>query len=320
MSNKNRRRERSIPKEVEDFTKFTFKKFKKETKGYYKNKKKQELAYYETMAEGMQYCVEFLVRYGHIREEKIADAMTVFTSFLKNETFCKRALKMLKNEELSIKDYEYLPIIARNVLAEESKKARQKLVENSDAEVPSHEWLVKLSMEILKKKIKKLEKAGISRSMAFDVLSIVPSPNAMEFSSMFRVRQLFDTLYEYAKTSEVNFEKIFKKVLGEKYYPLIIVVALLEKKERFADLNDMQKTFHTSLTSWCIDTMENEFDQDVIMQILKRYVSSRKRDDIAGKDGNRRYPLSTLSEVDYPHLYKAINSFIRNNEADKKYL
>jgi hypothetical protein len=320
MSKNRRKKPRTIPKDVENFVKTTWKRFKKDTKGCYKNKKKQVLAYYQTMAEGMQYCIEFFVRYGHLKDENIAEAFEFFKTFLRTEDFCKELLVMLKDEELPVKEYIYLPIIIRGVLEEESRKAKQILAENADAEVPSHENLVKLSMWILKKKIKKLEKDGVPRELAFDVLSVIPSKEAIEFSRNYRIRTFFNILYEYAKTTDVAFEKLFKRIFGREYVPTLIVCALLEKKERFADLTEKQKAFHTALTSWCIDTMENDLEYDEIMSILKRYVATRQQDDLANRDGNRRYPLSTLSEVDYPRLYKAIKSFISRNEADKKYL
>lgn len=317
---KNKRREIRVPREIVDFTKYTFKKFKKDTRGYFKNKSKQRIGYYETMAENMMPCIEFFVRYGHIKDENIVIAKDVFCDFLKNEEFCERMIRMFDKGELDTKDYQLLPIIIRDILEEEAKKVRQALAENPDANVPTHDKLAKLSMTILKKKIKKFEKAGINRNLAFDLLSIIPHKRVLEFSKQYRVRMVYNTLYEHAKNMEIDFPLIMDKLFGDEYIPLVILFALLEKKEKFGELAESQKAFHTAITSWCIETMEHELSREGINQLLRSYVASRKRDESMNRDGNRRYPLSTLSEVDYPRLYKAINAYILNNEADKKYL
>jgi len=318
--NKNRRDPQRIPDEVQEFAKFSFKKFKKETKGYYKNKTKQLEAYFETMAEGFQYVTEFFVRYGHLKDEKIVEYTRRALLFLRDETFCKCMIKMFNKDELDVENYELLPILIRKVLEEETKAAHQLKVEHPDEPIPSHDNLVKLSTLILKKKLKKLEKKGIDRKLAFDLLSVVPCKKAMTISRAYRARAIFAILYQYSKDMKIDFDTIVNKIIGEEYIGFIIVHALLEKKEKFSDLTDGQKAFHTAVTSWCIDKMENDLDSDEIAAILRNYVNARKKDEAMNRDGNRRYPLSTLSEVDYPHVTKAITAFINRNEADKKYL
>ena len=87
-------------------------------------------------------------------------------------------------------------------------------------------------------------------------------------------------------------------------------VALLERKERFSDLNESQKAFYLQVSTWCFDTLEKELSKNEIVSILETYISTRKRDELNGRDGNRRYALSTLSEDDYPKLKKIINDMI----------
>ena len=65
--------------------------------------------------------------------------------------------------------------------------------------------LIELSQLLLKKKIKKMVKAGIDESVAFDVLSAIPSPKILVKSQYYHIRNMFSILYEHAKTKEINF-------------------------------------------------------------------------------------------------------------------
>ena len=57
-----------------------------------------------------------------------------------------------------------------------------------------------------------------------------------------------------------------------------------------------------------------------ISNIIEQFVKLRRSDESRGNDGNRRYSLSGLSEVDYPKISKVINGMIADNEGIKKYL
>ena len=61
-------------------------------------------------------------------------------------------------------------------------------------------------------------------------------------------------------------------------------------------------------------------DVDEVEKIIKAYINARKRDDEAGKDGARRYTLSSLSEQDYSKIVKVVNRIKANNPNVEKYL
>ena len=66
--------------------------------------------------------------------------------------------------------------------------------------------------------------------------------------------------------------------------------------------------------------MEKDLSKAKIEEIVNFYIKGRKRDDANGKDGNRRYALSTLSQDDYPKITKIINRIIAEDDSTKKYL
>ena len=165
-----------------------------------------------------------------------------------------------------------------------------------------------------------MTKLGIDASLAFDVLSIIPCEKALESSQFYRIHSFYEAIYEHSKTSTVPFEQIMDVLIDNEYYPVFITFALLERKEKFLKLTDEQKTLYLDISTWCFKTMEKDLKKDEIESIVKTYINSRKRDDARGKDGNRRYALSSLSTEDYPRITKVINVMTVEDEAIKKYL
>ena len=66
--------------------------------------------------------------------------------------------------------------------------------------------------------------------------------------------------------------------------------------------------------------MEKDLKKEEIESIVKIYINGRRKDEAQGKDGNRRYALSSLSETDYPRINKVITAMIANDDNIKKYL
>ena len=54
--------------------------------------------------------------------------------------------------------------------------------------------------------------------------------------------------------------------------------------------------------------------------IVENYIRVRSKDATQGKDGNRRYFLSSLPESDYPNITRVIKMIKNNNPDAEKYL
>ena len=180
--------------------------------------------------------------------------------------------------------------------------------------------MVELSKKILKKKMKKMEKEGISQGLAFDVLSIIPSEDALKSSQFYRIHSFYNCLYENAKGTAVPFDKIMEIIIDKDYWMAFITFALLERKEKFSKLTDAQKTLYLDITTWCFSIMEKKLSKEELESVIKTFINNRKRDEAQGKDGNRRYALSSLSADDYPRINKLIAKMIANDDTIKKYL
>lgn len=310
--------------DAEKFAKLDADKFKKKQKkkSSWVTKKEIQEYYHLALLDNLPGAIIYLILQGYVRKDEIQDLKNRIFKNLINKKFVKFLTKEIENDEY-IENIEYLPILIKEILEVINKTNKEMLAEDPNAKTIESDDIVNLSRVIMKKKIKKLTKKGVDANVAFDVLSIVPTKKVMELyrsSKVFRIKSLFDCLYEHSKTKTIPFAEIISVVLGRDYYPAIIAFALLERKEHFGTLNESQKAFYLQVSTWCFDTLEKELNKEEIVGVLETYISTRKRDEINGKDGNRRYALNTLSEDDYPKLKKIINEMVVKDDSIKKYL
>ena len=77
--------------------------------------------------------------------------------------------------------------------------------------------------------------------------------------------------------------------------------------------------FVVETNEWIFDQLE-DMDDHEIKQIIENYIRVRSKDATQGKDGNRRYFLSSLPESDYPNITRVIKMIKNNNPDAEKYL
>ena len=313
-NNKNNK-EFKIPSDAKELAKLSFKKFKKESKGYYDSKKELKAAYYAHVIDLLPESIKLLVRYGHL--DAVKETKEAIYAKITEKAFVKALAKELKNG-LEMEELIYFPNVVYDILSIATKAVQASKEKGEDLSIDLDD-LVELSQIILKKKIKKLKKAGVDENVAFDILSVIPTPKILDKSQYYHIREFFSVLYQHAKTKDIDFEKVMKVVFkGDDYVPSIITFALLERNEKISGFNDTQKKLFNSITEYCFKTME-DMKKDDIVAILKAYTEARKRDESQNKDTNRRYYISSLPESDYPRILKVVSKIIELDEDMKKY-
>ena len=315
----NKNRKVHIPGDVKEFAKADFKKFKKRNSDYYDSKKELKQGYYLYLVDLFPPVIEFIVKYGYINNDDVQQVKHQALAKINDMDFIKVVKKTIKRGD-DIENIKFLPIIIKEILMEAKKRNDAILAENPNGKIYDMSDLTELSYLILKKKMKKFEKAGIPASLAFDVLSIIPCKEALKSSHMYRIHALYDTLYEHAKTAQIDFDKLIDLAVDEDYHLACISFALLERKEKFSKLTDSQKTLYLAITNWCFNTMEKKLKKQEVYELINVYVRARIRDDKNGRDSNRRYSLSSLSEEDYPRIATVVKRIIADDDSVKKYL
>ena len=319
-NNKNVKSEIRIPEDVRKFSTMSIKKFKKKNGDLYDGKKELRKGFYQELTDYLPETIEFLVKFGYIRKPEVLETKTGCIEKFYDDDYLKFLTKEIKkNDKDAIDNIKLLPIILNEAYAEICNENKKRLANDPNAGQLNTDGLCDLIKVISKSRFKTLIKSEIDDKLAFDIIMLVPSNKAWKYSKTFRLKALMNILYEHAKTKKIPFDTIVKEVIKEEDIPLLIVCCLSEKKEKFGNLNDNQKEFYMAITSWCFNTMEKMPKED-ISNIIEQFVKLRRSDESRGNDGNRRYSLSGLSEVDYPKISKVINGMIADNEGIKKYL
>ena len=308
-----------IHEDALDFAKITFKKYKKKYADDYDSKKEVKAGFYMFLTDLLPKSIEFVVKYGYIKQDEVQETKDGIFSKLSDEGFVKFLKKLIKDGE-KIENIKILPIVIKEIVEAANKFNTEELAKNPNATIVDVSDLIELSQLILKKKLKKFEKEGVDQALAFDCLSVIPKDDVLTSSQNYRIHMLMDTLYEHAKSKTVPFATIMEILVGEEFYPMFTVFALLERKEKFGTLTDAQKVLYLDISNWVFNTMEKELSKEQIQEVVNTYIRSRRRDESQNKDGNRRYALSTLSETDYPRISSFIKKLIANDDSLQKYL
>lgn len=316
----NNKQKITINEDAKKFAELDFKRFKKKNKDFYDSKSELKDQYFQYLLELLPDAIEFCVKFGHIQDARVQEAKMGIYTKINDPDFIKLLKKEIKHDN-EIGNIKLFPIIAKEIL-EEAKKENDKILAQDPNATNLYDVsdVSELSQIILKKKINKLEKIGVPVSVAFDLLSIIPNKKAISFSERFRIKMFYLCLYEHSKTVKIPFKEIIDTMIPDEYYPGFILFALLERKEVFGNMTDAQKELYLSISNWCFDTMEKDLSNKCVENIILSYINGRRRDEMKGRDGNRRYALSSLSETDYARIAKTVQNFIANDDSVKKYL
>lgn len=305
-------------KKIVLFAEYTFKKYKKKyMKEFDWTKKTCKNSYYRALMAHYPEVVNWMLRYGYKKNPEIQQLKEGICAKFTDPWFVKCLTKDLKEGE-DIECIKLLPMVLREVLAITSRVNRENLARDPKAAIYKLDDVIELSKLAMGKRLKKMVKAGIDEEIAFNVLSIFPCDEAFSYSPTFRVYQFYEVLYEGSKGKMIPFKEIMETAIKKDRWPMFLVFALLERKEKYSNLTDNQKQFYIQVTNWIFDTLEHS-STEVIRDVLNAYVKGRKQDDAQGKDGNRRYVLSSLSQNDYEKTVKVIKNIILNDPSVEKY-
>ena len=283
------------------------KKMKKEYKKYSKKDRKEIIM--GELLECFPEVVWTLTRYS--RTPEVIKVKEEIYDVLCDKKFIKLVKESYEEDKDSIKNIKMFPCVIYDMVQTYAKHKAEILKENPKAQVECEEItkLVNLGKVILKSKIKKLVKAGIDEDLAFDLACILPDENMLKYDDKYRIALLLKAIYENAKTKDINIEKVMKVIVTKEYYPRAILTAMLEKRENYANLTEKQQKAFTDITTWTFNSLE-DYDKEIIMSIIKKYVDVRKRDKEQNKDSARRLFLSALPESDYPEINKVMKKMI----------
>lgn len=330
---KNKDRESYVmPSEVKEFYKLKKKTVAKQS--VYLNKKQVTKEYYKRLImDDLPEVIDALVYHGN--EEEVAAAKPFIyarllhtESYHKNEEdripykrdeFMKFFKKFVEESKDDIKNIELFPVIVSDICRIVAQQEAEEREENPDTkDYYDIDDIIDISMMIVKKKVKKLTSEGVSKEIAFDALSCVPSSKLLDKGTRY-MRKLMQCLYAHADKEEVDFPTIVNYVVTSKKYPSFITYLLLDRKSNVVDYSDSQKELDHKINKWCFDKL-NTMDEAQIYEVFKAYFRYRKRDKAAGKDSARRFFLSDVPSEDYPRVVQVLNKLKQQDPSVEEFM
>lgn len=317
MSKDKKEKKFKLNDEVKEFSKLSLKKFKKREGDFYDKKKELKAAYYEYMLTLLPETIWFLIRYGHMPENK-ETRDNILVNF-NDPDFTKYLIGALK-DEVDIKNIEMVPAIINDILVEYAQ------LESKNGEQYDVSGLVKLSKMILKKKLKKMEKIGVPETLAFDILSIIPDTGVINKNPFYRMRSFMNILYVSSAKNVITAETlknitdvVFKD--DEKQRSNLILYIMRERASDKDNLKeDAQKTFWDETQKFVLNELSNMKRKD-IEEILNIYIDSRENDVKMNKDTERKIKFigNDFTYAVSEKLTEVVDK-LSKDEAKKKFL
>ena len=317
MSRRNRHNgDYSIPDDVQVFAEADFDEFRHENKGYYK-KKKMKKEYFSYITGCLSEVIEYLCKYGHVQRQNIQSVKTECYRKLAgdDDSYINYLIKCVEKYGRDfIPNAEFLPIILREIIGDILAENQRRKDSGEETQLIEPKAFYDLAGMLIDKRLKKAKKKGLDEDLMFDLLCVCPNDDAMEFIGFRRAREIFDIIYAHAADKPISFADTIEFLVSEDHYNIIIGYALQERKEKVNKFTESQKAVFTAINEWIFSALE-DMPVDQIQDILENYIALRKRDFDQGKDGNRRYFISSLPESVYPKITKAIRR-IKNKKPD----
>lgn len=313
------------PDEVLDFMDLNYSDYKKEFKKEL-GKKECKRRYLEEVVELVPYASNYVFNSGYIESE--AEVGEHLQKMLLSEKTINAIIKECKNDDYYKDSLNTLPYFIRAMLIDMKEHQEQVQEEDEEALIAVREALIKLINIIFEKKLNKLEKKGVDKAIALDLLSILvktgPDHDRIKF---YQISEAFRTLYDYADKEPdliapgkpLDFIDLMSTIAGKDNIPMIIQFALNERNDKKTSMTDKQKAYWDHITQSIFSALE-EYDKDEIDAILISYIDNRKRDYQNGKDSARRFHIVDLPESEFPKTIKRVRKLIADDESNKQYL
>lgn len=313
------------PDEVLDFMDLNYSDYKKEFKKEL-GKKECKRRYLEEVVELVPYASNYVFNSGYLESE--AEVGDHLQKMLLSEKTINAIIKECKNDDYYKESLATLPYFIRAMLIEMREHQDQVQEEDEEALTAVRDALIKLINVICEKKVNKLEKKGVDKPIALDLVSILvktgPNYDRIKF---FQISEAFRTLYDYADKEPdliapgkpMDFTDLMSAIVGKDNMSMIIQFALNERNDRKTNMTDKQKAYWDHITQ-CIFSAIEEYDKEEIDAILTSYIENRKRDYQNGKDSARRFHIVDLPEAEFPKTVKRVRKLISDDESNKQYL
>lgn len=290
------------------------------------NKKKLKKEYSEFAINGLNKAVKIMAENPeHKKIDKVKDGVE---NIITNPAVMKRIAKIYRKNPESYPNMMFMPYIIMNTLVyynnENISDEEKEIGANLDSEA-----LIEFCEKILKKEIKKYKKAGLSKTVSYQIATVIPTNKLFERNRTW-YRRLIQQMYEIAATDNVDVDtiinaviKIDKKGIGKKdFLEGFFTEFILQKSTNSnAKFNDRQKELHEGLIERTLIYLDNQKTKTT-RAILKEYIRRRKVAEEYKTDTKRviKFTDHANSNSPYENIKKSVQDLIEANPSNELYL
>lgn len=291
------------------------------------NLKKLKKEYSEFAIAGLNKAVKIMA--DNPEHKKIEKVKSGVENMITNPEVMKRVAKIYRKNPEAYSNMMFMPYIIMNTLvyynseniSDEEKEIGKDL--NTEA-------LVEFCEKILKKEIKRYRKAGLSKEMAYQMATVIPTSKLFTNNRTW-YKRLINQMYEIAEREPVDIDVILravtkldkkktikKKEFLEGFFSTFILQRTSNKNAKFTD---NQKELHEGLIERTLVYLDNQKSR-VIKDILKKYIKSRKVAESYKNDSKRviKFVDHANSNSPYANISNAVRSLIETNASNELYL
>ncbi len=294
-----------------------------------RNKKRLRSEYSEHALNGLNKAVKILAE-NSIENKKVRKVRSGVDNIISNPTVMKDIAKLYKKHPSSYPNMIYLPNMIMNTITyynrEGISEEEKEIGENLNTEA-----LVEFCEKILKKEIKRYKNKGLSKEMAYQMATAVPTTKLFKRNNRNCYKNLIQTMYDMAATYEVNVDTVLKAVIKidkknsidkkeflEAFFSEFILKKYSNKNQKFTD---SQKDLHEDLIERCLIYL-NGLKPRKLREILKQYIKRRKSAEAYKNDAKRviKFIDYANSNSEYNRIKSVVQELIDENASNELYL
>jgi flagellar biosynthesis regulator FlaF len=292
-------------------------------------KRKLLRSYSEFVITRLNSAASILSKMGTEETRKSLELREAIIQIIAQNDVMKQIAKIYKKEPDNYPYIVYLPFMIRNAILYYSQ---DNLSEDDAklAEMMDRDALVSISEAILKKQAKKYRENGLSKHIALEVASAIPTAKRISNNRRW-MKSLIQLLYELAEFEEVDFEAVLKtipkldkkppytrKEIREMFYRELIQARSSNKNHSFTESQkDLNEKFIESAMEYL-----NGLKHQKLRQILREYIKIRKKAEEHKNDGKRIIKFTDIanSNSDYEKIKTVVTELISDDSANELYL
>ena len=292
------------------------------------NIKKLHKEYAEAACRGLNRAVRILAdNPEHKKSEKVKQGVE---NIITQPGVMKRVAKVYKKDSEQYSNMIFLPSMIMNTLLYYSSDSLSEEEKAIGANLDK-ESLVNFCESLIRKPKKRLQKAGLSPEVAFQIATVIPTTKVLRNNDRIWYKKLIQCMYDIADTRDIDPDVVIQAVykmdkksyIGKKDFLIGFFSEFIMRKATNAatKFTDTQRELHETLVNRTLVFL-NSLKPGKLKAVLKQYIKRRKTAEEYKNDTKRviKFTDHAHSNSPYTNIKTVVSELIEDNSANELYL